>query len=87
MGHAGMGIGWVKQGWEGSCRGRVGHARMVWGGSYRGKVGHAGWDMVGHIRVGCLGNYRVLNLEMPQGIKSDKTIMELQVIESVTPKY
>ena len=44
-----------------------------------------GWDGVGHIRVG--GNYKVLNLEMPHGIKSDRTIMELEVIESLTPKY
>ena len=43
--------------------------------------------MVGHIRVRLGGNYRVLNLEMPQGIKSDRTIMELQVIESLTPNY
>ena len=52
---------------------------MGWGGSYRGGVGHVG--------MGWSGNYRVLNLEMPQGIKSDRTIMELQVIESITPNY
>ena len=32
------------------------------------------------------GNYRVLNLDMPQGIKSDRTIMEMQGIEFLTPK-
>ena len=46
-----------------------------------------GWGEVSHIRVGWDGNYRVLNLEMPHGIKSDRTVMELQVIESLTPKY
>ena len=29
MGHAG--VGWVMQGWGGSCRGGVGHAEMEWG--------------------------------------------------------
>ena len=32
-------------------------------------------------------NYRVLNLDMPQSIKSDRTILEMQGIESLTPKY
>ena len=34
MGHVGM--GWVMQGWGGSCRGRVGHAEVGWGGSWWG---------------------------------------------------
>ena len=46
-----------------------------------------GWGEVGHIRVGWGGNYRVLNRGIPQGIKSDRTIMELQVIESLTLNY
>ena len=50
----------------------MGHAGMGWGGSYQCGVG---------------GTYRVLNLEMPQSIKSHRKIMELQVIESLTPKY
>ena len=28
MGH--VGVGWVIQGWGGSCRGRVGHAGVGW---------------------------------------------------------
>ena len=28
-----------------------------------------------------------VNLDMPHGIKSDRTIMEVQGIESLTPKY
>ena len=42
--HAGVGVGWVMQGWDGSCRGRVGHTGLGW-------VMH-GLDVVGHIRVG-----------------------------------
>ena len=52
----------------------MGSVIQGWGGSCRDWVG---WG----------GNYRVLNLEMPHGIKSDRTIMELQVIECLTPKY
>ena len=37
MGHIGM--GWVMQGWGGSCRGGVGHVGLGWGGSCRGGVG------------------------------------------------
>ena len=29
MGH--VGVGWVMQGWGGSCRGGVGHAGWGWG--------------------------------------------------------
>ena len=68
VGHAGVELG-------GSCRGGMGYVRVGWV--------MQGWDVVGHIRVGKDGNYRVLNLEMPQGIKSDITIMELQVIGSL----
>ena len=57
----------------------MGHAGMGWGESYQGGLGH--------IRVGWVGNYRVLLLEMPLSIKSNRTIMELQVIESLIPKY
>ena len=43
MGHAG--VGWVMQGWNGSCRGGVSHVGV--GGLCRGGVGHAGvgWVM------------------------------------------
>ena len=44
VGH--VGVGWVMQGWGGSCRGRVGscrgrigHAGVGWGGSYWVKWG------------------------------------------------
>ena len=37
MGH--VGVGWVMQGWGGSCRGGVDHVGVGWGGSYRGVVG------------------------------------------------
>ena len=48
MGHAG--VGWVMQGWGGSCRGGVGrscrggvgHVGVGWGGSCRGVVGDVG---------------------------------------------
>ena len=50
-----------------------------WSGSCRVGVGHAGMEYG--------GNYRLLNLEMPRGIKSDRTVMEMQDIESLTPKY
>ena len=40
--------------------------------------GGVGWFMQG------LGG---VNLDMPQGIKSDRTIMEVQGIESLTPRY
>ena len=46
-----------------------------WDGSCRGGVV---WIMQG------LGG---MNLDMPQGIKSDRTIMEVQGIESLKPKY
>ena len=56
MGHAG--VGWVIQGWGGSCRGGVGHAvvgwvMQGWGGSCWG-----GWcgDGVGHAGVGWGGS-------------------------------
>ena len=65
------GVGWVMQEWGGSCRGGLGDAG--WGG-----VGHAG---VGHAGLGGV------NLDMPQSIKSDRTIIEVQGIESLTPKY
>ena len=49
MSHAG--IGWVMQGWGGSCRGRVGHVWVGWGGSCRAGVGG-----VAHVGVGlCKG--------------------------------
>ena len=32
-------MGWVMQGWGGSCRGGVGHAGVGWGGSCRSGVG------------------------------------------------
>ena len=60
--------------------GGVGHAGVWWGESCRsGGVGHVG---VGWIMQGWGG----VNLDMPQGIKSDKTIMEVQGIESLIPK-
>ena len=39
-----VGVGWVMQGWGGSCRGGVGHAGLGWimqgwGGSCKGGVG------------------------------------------------
>ena len=33
------------------------------------------------------GNYSILNLDIPQGIKFDRTIMQLQGIESLIPEY
>ena len=57
----------------------MGWAIQGWGGSCR--------DEVGWVISVWGGNYRVLNLEMPQGIKSDRIIMKLQVTESLTPKY
>ena len=57
VGHVGVGwcdvvVGWVMQGWDGSCRDGVGHAGVGWvmqgwGGSCRGWLGHAGvgWVM------------------------------------------
>ena len=58
MGHAG--VGWVMQGWGGSCRGRVDHIGVEWvmqvglGQSCRGGVGHkgVGWFMQGWGGVG-----------------------------------
>ena len=40
MGH--VGVGWVMQGWGGSCRGRVSYGGMGWHGSWWGGVGHIG---------------------------------------------
>ena len=37
MGHEG--VGWVMQGWGGSCRGQVSHVGVGWGVSCRGGVG------------------------------------------------
>ena len=52
VGHAG--VGWVMQGWGGSCRDGVDHTGVGWviqgwGWSQRGGVGHAGvkWVMQG----------------------------------------
>ena len=68
----------------------MGHTGVGWGGSYRGGVmwgrpcrGGVVWVMLGWVMQG-LGR---VNLDMPQGIKSDRTIMEVQGIESLTPKY
>ena len=47
VGH--VGVGWVMQGWGGSCRGGVG-----WGGSCRGGVGHAGVGGSCRGGVGCV---------------------------------
>ena len=49
-----LGVGWVMQGWGGSCRDGLDHTGVGWiiqgwGGSYKGGVGHKG---VGHARVG-----------------------------------
>ena len=38
MGHVGVGVGhvgveWVMQGWNGSCRGGMGHEGLGWDGS------------------------------------------------------
>ena len=38
MGHAR--VGWVMEGWDGSCRGGVGHAGVEW--VMLGGVGHVG---------------------------------------------
>ena len=81
-------VRWGGHGW--SCRGGVGHVDV--GGSCRGGwcwggCVMQGWGRVNHIRVWKSGNYRVLNLEMSQDIKSDRTIMEMQDNKSVTPKY
>ena len=37
-------VGWVMQGWGGSCRDGVGWVMQGWGGSCRGGVGCAGVD-------------------------------------------
>ena len=86
MSHAGIG-------WGGSCRVGLGGSYRGGGRSCRGGMDHVGvgwvmqgWGGVGHTRVGWGGNYRVLNLEMHR-ISNLTTIMELQVIESLTPKY
>ena len=92
------GVGHAEVGWGGSCRGGMG-----WGGSCRGGVGHAGvwWVMqggVGHVGVGCgvsckggmgwvMQGLGEVNLNMLQGIKSDRAIMDVQGMESLTPKY
>ena len=72
------------QGWDESCRGRVGHAG---GGSYRGGVGQAGmgcgWSYQGGVGLELQGT----ESRNATGITSDRTIMGLQVIESLTPKY
>ena len=59
-----LGVGWVLQGWGGSCRDGVDHTGVGWGGSYMGGVGHTrmglvtkGWGgscrgEVGHTGVG-----------------------------------
>ena len=48
MGHAGL--GWVIQGWGGSCRSGLGWVMQGYSRSYRGRVrGHTG---VGHVGVG-----------------------------------
>ena len=57
-----LGVGWVMQGWGGSCKDGVDHTGVEWviqgwGWSQRGGVGHAGvkWVMqggVGHSGVG-----------------------------------
>ena len=79
------GVGWVGHagvGWSGLGHATVGWVMQVgvgwvmqgWCWSCRG-----GWDGVGHaglVRQGLGG----VNLEMPQGIKSDRTIMEVQGI-------
>ena len=64
--------------WHSSSRGtwgktRVGWVMQGWGGVGHAGVGHAGLDGV--------------NLDMPQGIKSDRIIIEVQGVESLTPKY
>ena len=76
MGHVGM--GWVMQGWGGSCRSGVGHVGVGWVIPGWGGMGHTG---VGHAGLGGV------NLDMPPSIKSDRTIIEVQGIESLTPKY
>ena len=49
MGH--VGVGWVMQGWGGSCRGGMSHPGVGWGGSCWGGVGHVGVGW-GHAGVG-----------------------------------
>ena len=44
MGHVGM--GWVMQEWDGSCRGWGGFVGLGWGGSCRGRVGYVGMACV-----------------------------------------
>ena len=44
-----IGLGWVIQGWGGSCSGGVG--MQGWGGSCRGAVGHA-------VHVGLITQYQ-----------------------------
>ena len=43
-------MGWVIQGWGGSCWGRVGHAGVGWCGDRVGHVG-VGWVMQGGDQV------------------------------------
>ena len=42
MGHVWTGVGYVGQGWVGSCRGGIGHVGVRWGGLCRGGVHHTG---------------------------------------------
>ena len=58
------GVGWVIQGWGGSCRGGVGHAGVGWDGSCRGGVGPAGVGSGGSYRGGMgwvMTNIKILN--------------------------
>ena len=48
VGH--VGVGWVMQGWCGSCRGRVGHARVGWV--------MQGWHGVRHVGMAWDGSWR-----------------------------
>ena len=45
MGEDLVGVGWVMQGWGGSCRGGMGWGRLNDGGSCRGRVGWGGWEV------------------------------------------
>ena len=67
-----------KHGW-------VGHAGIEWviQGWHMSCRDETGWVISGWGRWELQGT----DLEMPQGIKSDRTIMEMQDIESLTPKY
>ena len=40
VGH--VGVRWVMQGWDGSCKGGLGWVMVGWGRSCRGGVGHGG---------------------------------------------